>query len=83
MAWSHRGTYDCECVEPSDVVDPQYVLSGQQNYAGGEEGTLVLPAPAVVDDGVEYGVGGDGSVGEDVDDCAEHVATATELIRVS
>jgi len=46
----------------SAVIAADYVLTGQNNYTGGDAGTLVMPDAAYVWNTVgDFGVGGDGS----------------------
>jgi len=52
------GTYGGGAIDVGDIVDPQYVIVGQDNYVGGEAGTFVVPAESDVRFGVGYGEDG-------------------------
>jgi len=52
------GTYAGSGLDPDDIVDPQYVIVGQDNYVGGEAGTFVVPGEADVRHGTGYGADG-------------------------
>jgi hypothetical protein len=67
-------------IAEEDVVDVQYVLTGNDNYTGGDAGTLTLPDVGDVRDGTTYGVGGDGSEGE-AEEFADWTATERKQIR--
>lgn len=63
----------------ANIVLPQYVLTGNDTYTGGDAGTLTLPAPSNVST-VEtaYGAGGTGSAGElDLTDYVLKIAVAS------
>jgi len=49
------GTAAISGVDPSDIVDPAYVIVGHDNYTGGEAGTFVVPSESDVRYGTEYG----------------------------
>jgi len=52
------GTNDGGGVDPDDIVAPEYVIVGQNNYAGGEAGTFAVPAESDVRYGTGYGDAG-------------------------
>lgn len=49
------GTTDFGGIPAADIVDPRYVIVGQDNYVGGEPGTFVVPVESDVRLDVEYG----------------------------
>lgn len=51
------GTY-AGGIPTGDIVGPQYVIVGQDNYVGGEAGTFAVPSESDVRDGTGYGAGG-------------------------
>ena len=53
----YAGTY-AGGIPVEDIVDPQYVIVGQDNYVDGEAGTFAVPDAADVRDGTGYGAGG-------------------------
>jgi len=53
----YEGTYEGG-VPVGDIVAPQYVIVGQDNYVGGEAGTFAVPAESDVRDGTGYGADG-------------------------
>lgn len=52
------GTYEGTGILAEDIVAPQYVIVGQDNYVGGEAGTFVVPIVTDVRYGTGYGAGG-------------------------
>ena len=45
-------------IDVGDIVLPQYVIVGQDNYVGGSAGTFVVPIVSDVRDGIGYGAAG-------------------------
>ena len=52
------GTNSGVGIDPDDIVSPEYVIVGQDNYVGGEAGTFVVPDEADVRYGTGYGAAG-------------------------
>jgi len=52
------GVHEVTVIDVLDVVDPQYVIVGQDNYTGGDAGTFAVPAESDVRDGTGYGDAG-------------------------
>jgi hypothetical protein len=52
------GTYTGGGIEVANIVGPEYVIVGQNNYVGGEAGTFVVPGEADVRVSTGYGAAG-------------------------
>lgn len=74
-------THTIDYIPIINVVDESFVLTGHDNYMGGDAGTLTLPAVGKVDTTAgDYGVGGSGSTPTLDLAAAEAAAAAAQLV---